>query len=58
VYKANRGKSILQSQTNGEERYEIYYSKGTKVPLQKDKKIEISGNNMDGFIVTTKIEKF
>ncbi len=44
----------------GEKTYEIYYvaadpSADTQVPVPSDKTYEISGNNVDGFIVTVQI---
>ena len=35
--------------------YEIYYASGFSVPVPTDHSYEISGNNVDGFIVTVKI---
>lgn len=35
--------------------YEIYYASGLSVPVPTDHAYEISGNNVDGFIVTVKI---
>lgn len=35
--------------------YEIYYAPGTQVPVPSAKSYEISGNNVDGFIVTVKV---
>ena len=34
--------------------YEIYYVRGTQVPVPTDREYTISGNNIDGFIVTIK----
>ena len=34
--------------------YEIYYVQGTEVPVPTDREYTISGNNIDGFIVTIK----
>lgn len=36
----------------GNTQYEIYYMPGTDVYVPKDKQYELSGNNVDGFIVT------
>ncbi len=35
--------------------YEIYYALGTQVPVPAQQSYEISGNNVDGFIVTVKV---
>lgn len=35
--------------------YEIYYAAGTQVPVPQNHSYEISGNNVDGFIVTVKL---
>ncbi len=40
------------SYTLGETAYEIYYVEGLEVPVPKEGSYTISGNNMDGFIVT------
>jgi len=36
----------------GDHRWEIYYTQETEVPIPKDRDYSISGNNVDGFIVT------
>ena len=38
--------------TYGGRRWEIYYTQDTEVPVPRDKGYSISGNNVDGFIVT------
>ena len=38
--------------TYGGRSWEIYYTEDTEVPVPKDKGYSISGNNVDGFIVT------
>jgi D-alanyl-D-alanine carboxypeptidase len=38
--------------TCGSGTYEIYYTRDTQVPVPRDKPYSISGNNVDGFIVT------
>lgn len=38
--------------TYEDKEYEIYFTTDTDVPVPKDKEYEISGNNVDGFIVT------
>jgi hypothetical protein len=35
-------------------KYEIYYTKGTEIKVPKNKTYAISGNNIDGFIITIK----
>ena len=35
--------------------YDIYYAEGTQVPVPQMQSYEISGNNVDGFIVTVKV---
>ena len=37
--------------------YEIYYAEGTEVPVPEDEPYTLSGNNVDGFIVTVELEK-
>lgn len=39
----------------GDRQYEIYYQQGTEVYVPTDKNYEISGNNIDGFVVTMEI---
>jgi D-alanyl-D-alanine carboxypeptidase len=41
--------------SSGDTEYEIYYTKSLKVAVPKEGTYEISGNNIDGFIVTTVI---
>jgi D-alanyl-D-alanine carboxypeptidase len=38
--------------SSGDKKYEIYYTKSLKVAVPKEGKYTISGNNVDGFIVT------
>ena len=38
--------------TVGEQEYEIYYVEGTEVPVPESGNYTVSGNNVDGFIVT------
>ena len=35
--------------------YEVWYTEGTHVYLPEGGEYEVSGNNMDGFIVTCKV---
>ena len=48
-YEFSKKHLIIRSGSN---RYEIYYIRGTKVAVPKSKEYSISGNNIDGFIVT------
>jgi len=52
-------KNPLQVTALDDAKYEIYFVKAegltTKVPVPKDKEYSMSGNNVDGFIVTVKI---
>lgn len=41
----------LKVEYNGKS-YEIYYSKGLEIPVPTDRSYTVSGNNVDGFIVT------
>lgn len=45
------GKKHLYVISNGEQ-YEIYFTYNLEVPVPKDRQYKISGNNVDGFIVT------
>ena len=38
--------------TIGEQEYEIYYVEGLEVPVPENEEYTVSGNNVDGFIVT------
>ncbi len=46
------GKKHLSIEYEGVE-YEIYFTKDTQIYVPKDKKYAISGNNQDGFIITS-----
>jgi D-alanyl-D-alanine carboxypeptidase len=54
------GSKHLKFTGTDELQYEIYYVKATKditsVPVPRNRKYDISGNNIDGFIVTVKIQ--
>ena len=41
--------------TTADGTYDIYYAKGVQVPVPTDQEYEISGNNVDGFIITVKV---
>ncbi len=54
------GDEHLQVTTDEGEKYEIYYvkaSKYKKIPVPKDKAYTVSGNNIDGFIVTVNLNE-
>ena len=48
------GENHLEVRCNGAE-YEIYFTKDTNIYVPKEKEYQISGNNIDGFIVTVRI---
>ncbi|NLC44556.1 MAG: hypothetical protein GX783_09785 [Clostridiales bacterium] len=46
------GEKHLKVRDGDGKRYEIYYTDKLDVPVPSDKQYKISGNNVDGFIVT------
>jgi len=50
------GKRHLRVTQYDGKQYEIYFTRDHKVPVPRNRKYRISGNNVDGFIVTVEIQ--